>query len=85
MATEAIITNLQDYMFTSDNISRFTKHMIPIGLKPTQKKHYEEPVTKNIEEKPIPENIEEMLDLLPESLSCSKIRIEIALIYFTCE
>ena len=51
MATEAIITNLQDYMFTSDNISRFTKHMIPIGLKPTQKKHYEEPVTKNIEEK----------------------------------
>ena len=68
MATEAIITNLQDYMFTSDNISRFTKHMIPIGLKPTQKKHYEEPVTKNIEEKlvtknieekPIPENIEE--------------------------
>ena len=53
MATEAIITNLQDYMFTSDNISRFTKHMIPIGLKPTQKKHYEEPVTKNIEEKPV--------------------------------
>ena len=52
MATEAIITNLQDYMFTSDNISRFTKHMIPIGLKPTQKKHYEEPiVTKNIVEK----------------------------------
>lgn len=55
MATEAIIANLQDYMFTSDNISRFTKHMIPIGLKPTQKKHYEEPitkiVTKNIEEK----------------------------------
>ena len=71
MATEAIITNLQDYMFTSDNISRFTKHMIPIGLKPTQKKHYEEPVTKNIEEKlvtkpitkpvtkPVTKNIEE--------------------------
>lgn len=48
MATEAIVANLQDYMFTSDNISRFTKHMIPIGLKPTQKKHYEEPITKNI-------------------------------------
>ena len=71
MATEAIIANLQDYMFTSDNISRFTKHMIPIGLKPTQKKHYEEPVTKNIEEKlvtkpitkpvtkPVTKNIEE--------------------------
>ena len=44
MATEAIVANLQDYMFTSDNISRFTKHMIPIGLKPTQKKHYEEPI-----------------------------------------
>ena len=53
MATEAIIANLQDYMFTSDNISRFTKHMIPIGLKPTQKKHYEEPITKNIVEKPV--------------------------------
>ena len=51
MATEAIIANLQDNMFTSDNISRFTKHMIPIGLKPTQKKHYEEPITKNIVEK----------------------------------
>ena len=70
MATEAIIANLQDYMFTSDNISRFTKHMIPIGLKPTQKKHYEEPVTKLVTKlvtkpitklvtKPIPENIEE--------------------------
>ena len=46
MATEAIIANLQDNMFTSDNISRFTKHMIPIGLKPTQKKHYEEPTQK---------------------------------------
>ena len=74
MATEAIITNLQDYMFTSDNISRFTKHMIPIGLKPTQKKHYEEPVTKLVTKlvtkpvtkpvtklvtKPVTKNIEE--------------------------
>ena len=53
MATEAIIANLQDYMFTSDNISRFTKHMIPIGLKPTQKKHYEEPTQKKHYEEPI--------------------------------
>jgi hypothetical protein len=69
MATEAIIANLQDYMFTSDNISRFTKHMIPIGLKPTQKKHYEEPitklVTKNIEEKLVTKNIEEKLVTKP--------------------
>jgi hypothetical protein len=60
MATEAIIANLQDYMFTSDNISRFTKHMIPIGLKPTQKKHYEEPITKLVT-KPVTKNIEENL------------------------
>ena len=53
MATEAIIANLQDNMFTSDNISRFTKHMIPIGLKPTQKKHYEEPTQKKHYEEPI--------------------------------
>ena len=53
MTTEAIIANLQDYMFTSDNISRFTKHMIPIGLKPTQKKHYEEPTQKKHYEEPI--------------------------------
>jgi hypothetical protein len=64
MATEAIIANLQDYMFTSDNISRFTKHMIPIGLKPTQKKHYEEPVTKLVT-KLVTKNIEEKLVTKP--------------------
>ena len=61
MATEAIIANLQDYMFTSDNISRFTKHMIPIGLKPTQKKHYEEPTQKKHYEEPITKNIVEKI------------------------
>ena len=37
MTTENIITNLQDYMFTSDNLSRLTKHMIQLDLKPKQK------------------------------------------------
>ena len=35
--TEEIITNLQDYMFTSDNLSRLTKHIIQLDLKPKQK------------------------------------------------
>jgi hypothetical protein len=34
--------------------------MIPIGLKPTQKKHYEEPITKLVT-KPVTKNIEENL------------------------
>ena len=36
MIKENIITELQDYMFTSDNLGRFTKHMIQINLKPKQ-------------------------------------------------
>ena len=39
MTKENIITELQDYMFTSDNLGRFTKHMIQINLKPKQSHH----------------------------------------------
>ena len=39
MIKENIITELQDYMFTSDNLGRFTKHMIQINLKPKQSQH----------------------------------------------
>ena len=39
MTKENIITELQDYMFTSDNLGRFTKHMIQINLKPKQSQH----------------------------------------------
>ena len=30
------INGLKDYMFTSENLSRITKHMIDIGFKPPQ-------------------------------------------------
>ena len=36
MKTNNIITNLKDYMFTTDNLNRITKHMIVIGLTPPQ-------------------------------------------------
>jgi hypothetical protein len=51
--TENIITNLKDYMFTSDNLSRLTKHMIQLDLKPKQKipllETNEQPITKTNE------------------------------------
>jgi hypothetical protein len=53
MTTENIITNLQDYMFTSDNLSRLTKHMIQLDLKPKQKipllETNEQPIVKTNE------------------------------------
>ena len=54
MTTEEIITNLQNYMFTSDNISRLTKHVSQIDLKPKQKKqlYVEHDKHKNIN--PVP-------------------------------
>jgi hypothetical protein len=36
MHKEDIVTNLQDYMFTLDNLSAFTKHMIQHKIKPKQ-------------------------------------------------
>ena len=48
--TEEIITNLHDYMFTSDNLSSLTKHMIQLDLKPKQKipllESNEQPIVK---------------------------------------
>ena len=34
MQVSNIITDLQDYMFTSNNLNRFTKHMIQININP---------------------------------------------------
>ena len=30
----SLISSIQDYMFTSKNLTRYTKHMIQIDLKP---------------------------------------------------
>ena len=48
MSGEEIIKNLQDYMFTTDNLSRLTKHIIVFDLKPKQKKITEACVGNNI-------------------------------------
>ena len=66
MTTNQLIANLQDYMFTVDNISTLTKHMIQIDLKPKQKTQlFFEPIEKHIEkhiEKPIEKHIEKPIE-----------------------
>lgn len=62
MTTEAIITNLQNYMFTSDNISRLTKHVTQIDLKPKQKiqLYVEHDKNKNTKQVPFCKPVKDM-------------------------
>ena len=56
MTKENIMTNLKDYMFTHDNLSILTKHMITFN-KPIQKKLFlelEKPIEKPIEKPMVP-------------------------------
>ena len=70
MTTEEIITNLQNYMFTSDNISRLTKHITQIDLKPKQKKqlYLEHDNDKNINQVPFCKLIKDIIVHKKESI-----------------